>query len=70
MRTTSTDDKDKRRNVVRTGNDKTEAQEILKAIVWQLAGEESKVMNVARLTFNGPSEAGADGLYKKAGSAP
>jgi hypothetical protein len=51
-RTTITDDRGKRRNIVKKGKDKTEARKILKAILRQLDDEGSKVIDVARLTFN------------------
>ncbi len=51
-RTTITDEKGKRRNIIRLAKDKTEARLILKAILRQLDDEGSRAIDVARLSFN------------------
>jgi integrase len=51
-RTTITDEKGKRRNVIRLAKDKTEARLILKTILRQLDDEGSRAIDVARLSFN------------------
>jgi integrase len=51
-RTTITDEKGKRRNIIRLAKDKTEARQILKTILRQLEEEGSRAIDVARLTFN------------------
>lgn len=51
-RTTITDEKGKRRNIIRLAKDKTEARQILKTILRQLDEEGSRAIDVARLTFN------------------
>jgi hypothetical protein len=51
-RTTITDEKGKRRNIIRLAKDKTEARLILKAILRQLDEGGSRAVDVARLTFN------------------
>ena len=51
-RTTITDEKGKRRNIIRLAKDKTEARQILKTILRQFDEEGSRSIDIARLTFN------------------